>query len=799
MPPTDAVAGLLEAAEHAADVAAAPPASPFVAFVGDAAPESLAWAVGARAVRLLPAPTDPADPIHPDLPSLHLGWRARSWLRQVLELGRRPLAVVFSGPRPDATVAYSVLREAAATRELDLAPCLHVDLPGLGYRTTAVYRRRRLVQARRRLLDLAGTTGAGDAEATIRSVAEERDRRLARLADLARSDRPSVAARELLLARRAGAWLGPSEHVELLDSLIRAHESDTGAAGRTGRRALVIASDLPIDVAVAMDDRDVVVGLLDPTRVGAPGGAPTAASTSSEDVVAHVHDAALAHRAEVIQVVSWEGDEPDLWDAARIEHAPPPGVAVERVRLPDGSADAVLHAVTGRSDRRPSPSPTGTPPKARPGRDRGGDRGGDRAERSRKTLTATESFAQHQRAWFDEVTARARDGEPFAVVNADFPHELLRAMDIPYVVNQWWASVVGAKRQSPGFMAALADHGYAADVEPYSTHGLASAFVPPDEQPWGGLPRPTIVGAMLGTAPTAKVFRSWGHETGAEVVLVERTPEGRWDPPRNWWEVLPEHWDTALEPARLDLLRDELVGVIRTLERTTGRVFDEDVFHEVLDLANQQALASRRTRDLIARTHPCPAGIVDQMPATMIPQWHRGTHWAADAARRVGDEVAGRADAGMGVVDPERVRLMWVGRGFWGNTALYQSLEHSHGAVFVWSMYLGLAADGYLRHLTDDQDPLRALASRFVTMGDELRMPSWAAPWHVKEAHAHGVDGAVAVSDADPFVVEALRASGVPVLELPLHNLQADASDRALALLEPFVEDLARDRAPQTN
>lgn len=794
MPPTDPVTGLLDAARHAADVAAAPPGMPFVAFVGDAAPESLAWAVGARAVRLLPAPTDPADPVHPSLPSLDLGWRARSWLRQVLELGRRPLAVVFSGPRPDATAAYSVLREAAVTRELDLAPCLHLDLPGLAHRTTSVYRRRRLDEARRRLLDVAGTAGSTDEEAAIRSVADERDLLLARLADLARSDRPSVGGRALLLARRAGAWLAPREHADLLDALIRTHEASTGAPGRTGRRALVIASDLPIDVAAALDARDVVVGLLDPTRVGAPGDVPTAASVSPEDVVAHVHEAAVAHRAEVVHVVSWEGDEPDLWDAARIEHAPPPGATVERVRLPDGSADAVLHAVTGHPVPPAAPSPQGRPPTARPRR----DRDDDRSDRSRKTLTATESFAQHQRAWFDEVTARARDGEPFAVVNADFPHELLRAMDIPYVVNQWWASVVGAKRQSPGFMAALADHGYAADVEPYSTHGLASAIVSPDEQPWGGLPRPTIVGAMLGSAPTAKIFHSWGHETGAEVVLVERTPEGRWDPPRDWWEVLPEHWDTALEPARLDLLRDELVGVVRILERATGRVFDEDAFLEVLDLANQQALASRQTRDLIARTHPCPAGIVDQMPATMIPQWHRGTHWAADAARRVRDEVAARVDAGRGVVDPERVRLMWVGRGFWGNTALYQSLERSHGAVFVWSMYLALAADGYVRHLADGQDPLRALASRFVTMGDELRMPSWAAPWHVKEAHAHGVDGAVAVSDADPFVIEALRASGVPVLELPLHNLQADASDRALALLEPFVEDLARDRAPQT-
>jgi hypothetical protein len=40
---------------------------------------------------------------------------------------------------------------------------------------------------------------------------------------------------------------------------------------------------------------------------------------------------------------------------------------------------------------------------------------------------------------------------------------------------------------------------------------------------------------------------------------------------------------------------------------------------------------------------------------------------------------------------------MWVGRGLWSDMGFYQRWEDSHGAVFVWSMYLGLAADGYLR------------------------------------------------------------------------------------------------------
>lgn len=232
-----------------------------------------------------------------------------------------------------------------------------------------------------------------------------------------------------------------------------------------------------------------------------------------------------------------------------------------------------------------------------------------------------------------------------------------------------------------------------------------------------------------------------------------------------------------LEPERLDVLLAELRAVIKDVEAQTGRVFDEARFIEVMNLVNEQEEYYRRTRDLIAITVPAPIGIVDSMPATMVPQWHRGTVWARDAARALYEEVSARVEAGLGAIADEKVRLMWVGRGVWSNTAFYQKWEDSHGAVFVCSMYLSLAADGYIRKFDRGRDPMRALAARFLTMGDELRMPSWAAPWHVHEAQTHGVDGAVAVADADPFVLRALVAAGVPVLELGVDNYALDRAD----------------------
>ncbi|WP_324603964.1 MULTISPECIES: 2-hydroxyacyl-CoA dehydratase family protein [unclassified Streptomyces] len=85
------------------------------------------------------------------------------------------------------------------------------------------------------------------------------------------------------------------------------------------------------------------------------------------------------------------------------------------------------------------------------------------------------------------------------------------------------------------------------------------------------------------------------------------------------------------------------------MAQTTGRVISETGFAEVMHLVDEQQEWNRRTRDLIARARPCPLPVNDSVPSVMIPQWHRGTTWARDAARAFHDEVAERVSAGVSV------------------------------------------------------------------------------------------------------------------------------------------------------
>ena len=128
------------------------------------------------------------------------------------------------------------------------------------------------------------------------------------------------------------------------------------------------------------------------------------------------------------------------------------------------------------------------------------------------------------------------------------------------------------------------------------------------------------------------------------------------------------------------------------------------------------------------------------MPAVMIPQWHRGTEWGRDAARGFHEEVEAAVARGDAVCADERLRLMWVGRGLWFNLGFYQHFQEQFGAVFVWSMYLAIAADGYPRY---GGTPLRQLAARFVGFADFLGMPGWADQWYLQQAQTHRIDGVV--------------------------------------------------------
>ena len=112
-----------------------------------------------------------------------------------------------------------------------------------------------------------------------------------------------------------------------------------------------------------------------------------------------------------------------------------------------------------------------------------------------------------------------------------------------------------------------------------------------------------------------------------------------------------------------------------------------------------------------------------------------------------------------------------LGRGLWHDFAFYQNFEKKYGAAFVWSMYLAMGADAYRRYHVED-DPLRALAARYIGMEDFLHMPPWNAQWFLKEAKHNKIDGVVYMVpencmqavEGSYFIQKTLEDAGIPVL-----------------------------------
>jgi hypothetical protein len=83
------------------------------------------------------------------------------------------------------------------------------------------------------------------------------------------------------------------------------------------------------------------------------------------------------------------------------------------------------------------------------------------ASDAREGLECTAAAKAFQKAFGAELRERVVErGEPFAVAQADTPHEIFHAMDIPVVSNQWWSAYISAKRLSSRYFAVLDDLGF---------------------------------------------------------------------------------------------------------------------------------------------------------------------------------------------------------------------------------------------------------------------------------------------------------------------------------------------------
>ena len=416
-------------------------------------------------------------------------------------------------------------------------------------------------------------------------------------------------------------------------------------------------------------------------------------------------------------------------------------------------------------------------------------------QRSRKMLACTEEATAYQKAFGATLRRRVvEDKEPYAIVQADTPHELFHAMDIPIVTNQWWSAYISAKQLSSRYFDAMVAEGYPANSCKYCSLGLACTIAnDPATAPWGGLPQPTVLVARLTCDCIQHVFSQWADRLGSEFFPMEAPAWTDKDP--QWFANARTDWERVYQPDRIAQMVAEMHDLIALLENKTGRKFDEAKFQHLMEQINVQEGYIWEAAQAIGKSRPCPISIAEQMPNTMIPQWHRGSDWAVAHAKKFRDQVIERIDAGLGASSNEKLRLMWIGAGVWHDPGFYQSLEESLGAVFAWSMYMPFAGPAYIRDLQGR--PMEALASRVASMNETLHLPPWMSGWMVSEAERCGIDAAVILLPPDnrlsqsgnKLTAQALEAAGVPVLMIDADMVDARVwdHDKMVGMVASFL------------
>jgi benzoyl-CoA reductase subunit B len=387
-----------------------------------------------------------------------------------------------------------------------------------------------------------------------------------------------------------------------------------------------------------------------------------------------------------------------------------------------------------------------------------------------KQLECTRQASEHQKSWFADlrrdVFSRTK---PYAIVQADMPLELFQVMDVPVVSNQWWSAILAAKKLSGYCLDALNSKGFHEGLCRYCSLSLASTLDGnPEHSPWGGLPKPALLSARLTCDCIQRVFGTWADAFGVPFVPLENPGAAHFPP--HWWELSRHQWRQLFEKHRLELMKEELHNLVAALERVAGRRFDINRLRLLMESVNRQEEYFEEVRDMICRAEQTPVRMIEQVTNVMAAQWERGSDWAVQHARAFRDEVKQRVENRVAVFPGERLRLMWIGAGLWHDTDFYTAFEESHGAVFVWSMYLAFGSDGYIRYGLDD--PMLALASRVVSMNEQLHNPPWANEWIVYQAKSHRINGALLLvptgmppaTTGTFFIQRALEEAGIPTL-----------------------------------
>jgi len=278
--------------------------------------------------------------------------------------------------------------------------------------------------------------------------------------------------------------------------------------------------------------------------------------------------------------------------------------------------------------------------------------------------------------------------QPLAAIGMFIPTEILHAMDIPYILEEYHA--VMSCSADPYGMERFMDlaHGYGIAKEVCSPHriaiGMALAHLTPSPS--------FIISTSTTCDQTLKLYEVLSSYYKVPAFLIDSP--------------------FTTDERAIDYAKKEVVNLIKFLEEQTGKRLDFERLREVVQLSKQAIDAWEAVCEM-RKQIPAPIGTRDAIKDFGMLLTVGGTHEGIDYFSQRYAEVKARYERREGTIPEERFRIAWLYALPFFDLDLATWMEQEYGAVIVIDTFSYANPAIQL----DPDDPLEYLAKKPMKWG----------------------------------------------------------------------------------
>jgi benzoyl-CoA reductase/2-hydroxyglutaryl-CoA dehydratase subunit BcrC/BadD/HgdB len=310
---------------------------------------------------------------------------------------------------------------------------------------------------------------------------------------------------------------------------------------------------------------------------------------------------------------------------------------------------------------------------------------------SRKQLQVARQVWPLAKDYYSKARRAKKEGIPVAWTVLMPPIELLHAFEVVPMMTEHFSSLLATKQVVAPYLDRADQVGYPTNACSY--HRIMIGYGISGEELM--IPEPDFLVA-------ANICDS-GSKAFIPVINYFQIPYYFLDTPVDFWGATFED----IEPQTIEYYTDQLDELIQFIEGLTHSPLKEERFQESMLLAKQATDLWLEINELRKKI-PCPMGVVDEA-GTMYPLMQLlGTRMAVGFYQVLLKEVEARVKAGVGVIEEEKYRLLWLGPIINYDTSILNYFEE-FGAVLVKS-----DIDAFYLSPLDPQHPLESLARKYI-------------------------------------------------------------------------------------